>query len=74
MQDVLELSWWIFRKSVVLVALLQGGEATSLLSIDYQEKTNFSPPVLSSILDRVPEMNINWAFDTSSGLYAKEGA
>jgi hypothetical protein len=32
------------------------------------------PPVLSSISDRVPEMDENWTFYTCSGLYAKKGA
>jgi hypothetical protein len=32
------------------------------------------PAVLSSIPDRVPEMDKNWTFDTCSSLYAKEGA
>jgi hypothetical protein len=32
------------------------------------------PPILSSIPDRLPEMDENWTFDTCSGLYAKEGA
>jgi hypothetical protein len=32
------------------------------------------PTVLSSILDRVPEMDKNWTFSVYSSLYAKGGA
>jgi hypothetical protein len=31
-------------------------------------------PILSSIPDRLPEMDINWTFSHQSGLYAKKGA
>jgi hypothetical protein len=32
------------------------------------------PPVLSSIPDRMPEMDENWTFGVYSNLYAKGGA
>jgi hypothetical protein len=61
------------------------GEVTCGRALSRQLRLTFSsvpswlhrvvwPPVLSSILDRVPEMDENWTFGVYSGLYAKGGA
>jgi hypothetical protein len=62
--------------------LLFDVKSLSLLPIHVgsDAQINTTPPlplvvcslVLSSILDRVSEMDVNWKFGTCSGLYAKE--